>query len=143
MRFFGGTLWTDFAGGTKRDTVRKRCGEFFFVKVRAADGSMRKFRPEAALAAAKGKPTIVITHHAPSRQGLNPHHVGESLDPAYASDLDGWIAGLENVPVWVHGHTHMRRLYRIGATQVRTDARGFDGRDVSSRAFKGQSSFEI
>jgi len=37
----------------------------------------------------------------------------------------------------------MRRLYRIGATQVRTDARGFDGRDLSSRRFTGQSSFEI
>jgi Icc-related predicted phosphoesterase len=157
VRFFGGTLWTDFAGRTKLDAVRRRCGEFFFVKVREADGSTRKFRPEdalaafdatraaltASLAAANGKPTIVITHHAPSRQGLNPHHVGESLDAAYASDLDGWIARLENVPVWVHGHTHMRRLYRIGATQVRTDARGFDGRDFSSRAFKGPSSFEI
>jgi Icc-related predicted phosphoesterase len=157
VRFFGGTLWTDFAEGTGLDAVRRRCGEFFFVKVREADGSTRKFRPEDALAAfdatraalsrslaaANGKRTVVISHHAPSRQGLNPHHVGDDLDGAYASDLDGWITGLADLPVWVHGHTHMRRLYRIGATQVRTDARGFDGRDLSSRGFTGQSSFEI
>ena len=157
VRFFGGTLWADFEGRTGLDAVRKRCGEFFFVKVREADGSLRKFRPEdalaafdatraaldASLAAANGKRTVVITHHAPSRQGLNPHHVGEDLNGAYASDLDDWIAGLADVPVWVHGHTHMRRLYRIGATQVRTDARGFDRRDLSSRGFKGQSSFEL
>ena len=124
VRFFGGTLWTDFAGRTGLDAVRRRCGEFFFVKVRAADGSIRKFRPEDALAAfdathaalaasraaANGKRTVVITHHAPSRQGLNPHHAGDSLDAAYASDLDGWIAGLADVPTWVHGHTHMRRV---------------------------------
>jgi len=157
VRFFGGTLWADFEGRSKLDAVRRRCGEFFFVKVREADGSVRKFRPEdalaafdatraaltASLAAANGRRTVVITHHAPSRQGLNPHHVGDDLNGAYASDLDAWIAELDGVPVWVHGHTHMRRLYRIGATDVRTDARGFDGRDLSSRGFKGQSSFEI
>jgi Icc-related predicted phosphoesterase len=157
VRFFGGTLWADFEGRTKLDAVRRRCGEFFFVKVREADGSTRKFRPEdalaafdaaraaltASLAAASGRRTIVITHHAPSRQGLDPFHAGSDLDGAYASDLDDWIAGLANVPVWVHGHTHIRRLYRIGAMLVRTDARGFDGRDRSSRGFTGQSSFDL
>jgi 3',5'-cyclic AMP phosphodiesterase CpdA len=151
VRFFGATLWADFAGRTALDAVRRRCGEFFFVKVREPDGRARKFRPEdalaafdatraalaAALATANGKPTVVITHHAPSRKGLNPHHTG------YASDLDDWIAGLAGVPVWVHGHTHMRRVYRIGATEVRTDARGFDARDLSARGFRGQSGFEI
>jgi len=157
VRFFGGTLWTDFSGRTQLDAVRRRCGEFFFVKVREPDGSTRKFRPEdalaafdatraalaASLAAANGRRTVVVTHHAPSRLGLNPHHAGNGLDGAYASDLDGWIAGLADVSVWVHGHTHIRRVYRIGATQVRTDARGFDGRDLGARAFTGQSSFEI
>ncbi len=108
VRSFGGTLWADFEGRSKLDAVRRRCGEFFFVKVREADGSLRKFRPEdalaafdatraaltASLAAANGKRTVVITHHAPSRQGLNPHHVGEELNGAYASDLDNWIAEL-------------------------------------------------
>src|SRR5262249_30020318 len=99
------------------------------------DGSIRRFKPEdalaafdasraaldASLAAANGKRTVVITHHAPSLKGLNPLHVGEGLDGAYASDLDGWLEELEAVPVWVHGHTHMRRLYRIGTTELRTD----------------------
>jgi hypothetical protein len=85
---------------------------------------------------------VVITHHAPSRKGLNPHHAGNGLDGAYASDLDDWIEGLLGAQIWVHGHTHMRRLYRIGATELRTDARGFDG-DLCARGFKGQSSFEI
>lgn len=156
VRFFGGTLWTDFHGRTKLDAVRRRCGDFFFVKVRALDGSSRKFRPEdavaqfdatrealrASLAQAAGKRTIVITHHAPSRKGLNPHHAGDDLDAAYASDLDAWIETLENVPAWIHGHTHMRRVYRIGATQVRTDACGFAG-ELSARGFTGQSAFDI
>jgi Icc-related predicted phosphoesterase len=156
VRFFGGTLWTDFAGRTKLDAVRRRCGDFFFVKVREPDGSGRKFRPEdalarfdatrealrASLAQANGKRTVVITHHAPSRKGLNPHHASDDLDAAYASDLDGWIEGLEGVPAWIHGHTHIRRLYRIGATEVRTDACGFAD-ELSARGFTGQSAFDI
>ena len=43
---------------------------------------------------------------------------GNGLDGAYASDLEAMIQGLRNVPVWVHGHTHVRRLYRVGATDV-------------------------
>jgi 3',5'-cyclic AMP phosphodiesterase CpdA len=163
VRFFGTTLWSDYHGRSAAgmDAVRKRCGEFFFVKKRVRDQAgqetLRKFRPEDALAAfdvalerlrddlasAKGKPTVVVTHHAPSLKGLNPYHAGGDLDGAYASDLDAMIATLENVPVWIHGHTHIRRLYKISRTEMRTDARGFDGRDLGARQFTGRSFFEI
>ena len=167
VRFFGTTLWSDFEGRSTAgmDAVRKRCGEFFFVKMRVRDPAgqeegqetLRKFRPEDALAAfdvalatlradlaqPNRKPTVVINHHAPSPKGLNPFHGGGELDGAYASDLEAMIAALENVPVWIHGHTHIRRLYKIGRTEIRTDARGFDGRDLGARKFTGQSFFEI
>lgn len=161
VRFFGATLWTDFKGRSAAgmDAVRKRCGEFFFVKMRDRDPegreTLRKFRPEDALAAfdvardslrsclATGKPTVVISHHAPSLKGLNPHHASGDLDAAYASDLDAMIEALDTVPVWIHGHTHIRRRYKIGRTEIRTDARGFDGRDFGARQFTGQSFFEL
>jgi Icc-related predicted phosphoesterase len=163
IQFFGTTLWSDYRGvsATGMDALSKRCGEFFFVKMRVRDQSgqetLRKFRPEdaaaafevaleklrACLAKAKGKPTVVITHHAPSLKGLNPHHIGNDLDAAYASDLDAIIEGLENVRVWIHGHTHVRRIYKIGRTELRTDARGFDNKDLAARNFTGQSFLEI
>jgi Icc-related predicted phosphoesterase len=161
VRFFGTTLWTDFQGRSTAglNAVRKRCGEFFFVKTCASDAegreTLRKFQPEDALAAfdvaleslrkclADGKPTVVITHHAPSLKGLNPHHAGSDLDAAYASDLDAMIEALDNVPVWIHGHTHICRRYTIGRAEIRTDARGFDSRDFGARQFTGQSFFEL
>lgn len=158
VRFFGSTLWSDFQGRSQLDAARRRCGEFFFVKAHDPDGVVRRFQPEDALAAfdaardalrrslaaANNKPTVVITHHAPSPQGLSPYHGDDDgIAGAYASGLDPWIETLEGVPVWIHGHTHIRRLYRIGATELRTDARGFDGRDLSARSFTGQSWFEI
>ena len=161
--FFGSTLWSDFEGRSQdaMDRARKGMGEFFFVKVRERqpDGiqTLRKFRPEDAVAAfdtataalrqtvaeAAGKPLVVITHYAPSMQGLNPLHQGNGLDCAYASDLDHEIKALGRVRYWVHGHTHIRRAYKIGDTHVLTNCRGFDGRDHSSCSFNPDMFFDF
>ena len=88
-------------------------------------------------------PTVVITHHAPSRKGLNPLHIGNGLDGAYASNLDDLVAGLDRVPFWIHGHTHIRRQYRIGGTQVVANCRGFEGRDPVARTFTPATFFDL
>lgn len=159
VRFFGTTLWSDFDGRNPEamHAVRRRMGEYFFVKRRgiAAGGlpALVKFRPEdaadafdasvralkACLASPGTRTTVVISHHAPSRQGLNPRHAGNGLDGAYASDLEPMIAEFANVPVWVHGHTHTRRRYRVGRTLVHTNCRGFDGKGACARTFAPQA----
>ncbi|MBU6379319.1 MAG: metallophosphoesterase [Gammaproteobacteria bacterium] len=156
---FGTTLWTDFEGRSPAamDAVRRRMGEFFFVKTRRADGTLAKFRPEDALAAhdaamaalraavatAAGKPMIVVTHHAPSRLGLNPRFAGNGLDGAYASNLDDVIGALGSIRVWVHGHTHIARTYRIGSTSVCSNALGFASKGQGARGFSVDASFTI
>lgn len=162
VRFFGTTLWSDFEGRSEStiNGVRRRCGEFFFVKKRSVDAEGRpaltKFRPEDAADAfdvswaalqqsvkdANGKPTVVITHHAPSRKGLNSQFAGSGLDGAYASDLDRAIVAMEGVPVWVHGHTHIKRTYGIGGTSVLANCRGFDGKSPAADAFSPNAFFE-
>jgi Icc-related predicted phosphoesterase len=159
IRFFGSTLWTNFDGRREAamNGVRRRMGEFFFVKTRREDGALAKFQPEdalrahdaaraallAAVAEGDGKPTVVITHHAPGRHGLNPQFAGNGLDAAYASDLETLIAGLDNVPVWVHGHTHVARSYRVGRTVVRSNALGFAAKGQAARGFSINASFDL
>lgn len=163
IRFFGTTLWSNFEERSEAsmNAVRRRMGEFFFVKTRRVDAdgrdSLAKFRPEDALdafdaswsalkdcvTAAGGKPTVIISHHAPSLQGLNPRHAGNGLDGAYASNLDEWIAALSAIPVWVHGHTHIKRTYRIGDTVVHANCRGFENKDASARSFSVKSYFDL
>ena len=161
VRFFGSTLWTDFEGRSEisMQALRRRLGEYFFVKTRrGGDGAaLAKFRPEDALAAhdrawsklqeqvraGGGKPTVVITHHAPSLKGLNPAFAGNGHDGAYASDLDERIAVLEGVPVWVHGHTHVACQYVIGSTVVRSNARGFASKGQMAPGFDPRAAFEI
>lgn len=163
VHFFGTTLWTDFEGrnSTYMQTVRKSVGEFFFVKTRGRDPSdpaaLVKFRPEHALhehdrslaaldrhlAQAGSRPTVVISHHAPSLQGRNPHFQGNGLDGVYASDLDDRITRLARVTVWVHGHTHIQRRYRIGDTHALVNCRGFDKSDASARTFDPDACFVL
>ncbi len=161
VRFFGSTLWSDFEGRSEAamNAVRRRMGEFFFVKIRAGsiDGPPAKFRPEDALrahdkawaalreavTASDGKTTVVVTHHAPSRLGLNPAFCGNGLDGAYASNLDAEIAALKTVPVWVHGHTHIARTYKIGQTVVRSNALGFAAKGQGEPGFSVKAHFDI
>lgn len=161
VRFFGSTLWTDFDGRSEAamNAVRRRMGEFFFVKTREGQdtGPLAKFRPEDALRAheaawdalldevrtGEDRQTVVITHHAPSRQGLNPKFAGNGLDAAYASDLDHAIQCLETIAVWVHGHTHVARSYRIGRTAVRTNALGFAAKGQGAPGFSVKACFDL
>jgi 3',5'-cyclic AMP phosphodiesterase CpdA len=160
VRFFGITLWSDFEGGseTSLETCRRGIGDFFFVKTRAPGGDgLVRLQPEDALCAharalkalaaslneAGDKKTVVVSHHAPSRMGLNPEHTGNGLDGAFTSDLDRLIETLANVPVWVHGHTHIKRTYRIGDTTLHANCRGFDRSDPVAQIFTVHETFEV
>lgn len=161
VRFFGSTLWTDFNGGSQRamDHVRRKIGDYFFVAAPGDNKSTKptKFQPEDALAqhrlswdalvsavaAEPDKDTVIVSHHAPSHLGLNRRFFGNGLDPAFASSLDEEIAQFENVPVWVHGHTHVAKTYQIGRTTVRSNALGFAERGHAAPGFNLNASFEV
>jgi Icc-related predicted phosphoesterase len=152
VRYFGTTLWTDLAGHNDdaMEKIRRGMGEYFFTKTRRANGTgetdLVKLQPANTLAAHERSlaqlrsltpstlPTVIVTHHAPSLQGLNTQHRGNGLDGAFASDLDDLIADL-SVPFWIHGHTHIRKRYQIGNTTMLANCRGFDGKDLSARKF--------
>jgi Icc-related predicted phosphoesterase len=162
VRFFGTTLWTDLEGRNEGVSVRIRrgMGEYFFVKTRRAndDGETastkllpahtlaahdRAVHALRGLAALPERPTVIVSHHAPSLKGLNPLHKGNGLDGAFASDLDDVIAGMKNTLFWVHGHTHIRKKYNVGRTTVLANCRGFDGKDLSARGFSPECYFDL
>ncbi len=68
--------------------------------------------------------TIIVTHHAPSRRSEAPYHANSALNPAFTSDLDEMIEA-SGVPLWIHGHTHFNVDYRLGATRVLSNQRGY------------------
>lgn len=71
----------------------------------------------------KVKPDVVITHHAPSIQSLNPaYSMYKDLNKAYYSDTD-----MTGVKLWMHGHTHYPVDYTQDGCRVVSNPMGYPG----------------
>ncbi|GJD65788.1 metallophosphoesterase family protein [Methylobacterium frigidaeris] len=147
VRFVGATLWTDWdleptvRAAAQSDACEQRGGmqDVRRIKWRRGPGLYSKFLPrysgelhrqqrhriEAALAVPFAGPTVVVTHHAPHPASLRGGAWQTPLDAAYASDLTEILEGPNAPDLWVHGHIHEPRDYRVGGTRVVANPRGY------------------
>jgi Icc-related predicted phosphoesterase len=67
--------------------------------------------------------TVVVTHHAPSINGIEDTDLPFDLDAAYASNLDHLVAKAD---CWIHGHVHRADEYqgKLGGRVIQ-NARGY------------------
>ena len=145
VRVIAATLWTDFAlfGEARRERVMDDAHYAMndFQMIRINDSRHRAERPltpsdclrlhresyafiESELAQPFDGVTIVMTHHAPSGRSLPDFRQGDPINAAYASDLEALIEQTRP-QLWVHGHIHSSSDYRIGATRVVCNPRGY------------------
>lgn len=139
VHFFGGTMWTNFAGGSLEAMAfaERNMNDFRLIRSEgvaaftAADSVIlhNAFVGKLTtwLETPLSGPRIVITHHAPV---INPNtkYSGSELSPAFNS--------LDMVPViekyqpdlWVYGHTHECDRQLIGKTQIISNQRGYPNR---------------
>ena len=139
VRFLGTTLWTDFALYGRGDLRAAAYVEAVrtlrdFSRIVHDDGT--PFTPdacagrfarhaawlEARLGEAHDGPTVVVTHHAPSRRSIHPRFVGSWLNPCFVSDAEH-LAG--RAALWIHGHTHDSFDYDLRGTRVLCNPRGY------------------
>lgn len=140
VRFLGTTLWTDFmlfGEGEKRQAATQEAQRFMrdFSSIRVSEAL---FTPEASaalftqhaawleskLAEHHSGPTVVITHHAPSRQSIHPRFADSLLNACFVSDAERLIDG-SRARLWIHGHTHDSFDYVVNGTRVLCNARGY------------------
>ncbi|MDZ5453068.1 metallophosphoesterase [Labrys sedimenti] len=138
VRFIGATLWTDYAvGGSSflgqvaagmqmNDHKLIRTGPNY-RRWQTRDALLSHGRHRSAIANTLAQPfdgpSVVISHHAPHPHSLWNNAVTEPIDAAYASDLTSLIA--EYRPrLWVHGHIHASRDYRVHETRIVSNPRG-------------------
>ncbi len=143
VRFLGTTLWTDFdlfGPGDQREQAMREAQDFMrdFKKIQTGDSPQLLFTPadcaalcranarwlEQRLAQAHAGPTVVVTHHAPSRQSIHPRFAGSALNACFVSDLER-LASASRPQLWIHGHTHDSFDYRIDGTRVICNPRGY------------------
>lgn len=136
-RFLGCTLWTDFAlYGRDRFSIctkeaQKRLNDFRLIKngdakltpidtVKIHKQSVQWL--ETKLDETFDGPTVVVTHHAPTRHSVVPRFQGDLLSACFASQLDQLMGKCE---LWLHGHMHDSLDYTVEGTRVICNPRGY------------------
>ena len=143
VRFLGTTLWTDFMlfgeGDERRAAMREALRfmrDFSRIRIGAAaeapftpDTSAALFKVQAGwlerkLSEAHAGPTVVITHHAPSRKSIHPRFSDSLRNACFVSDAERLVDGGRSC-LWVHGHTHDSFDYFLNGTRVVCNPRGY------------------
>lgn len=138
VRFLGTTLWTDYRvwpqdvrrnqeaarQGLNDHHLIARGGRLFTPQdALALHETARRFL-ETELARPFAGPTVVITHHGPSRLCRHPDYSDSPLSAAFYSDLSALIRAYASA-LWVFGHTHAPLDTQIGATRLYSNPVGY------------------
>jgi predicted phosphodiesterase len=145
VRFLGTTLWTDlmlFGQGEERAAAMREAQRFMrdFSRIEqftpAASAALFADHAcwlKARLAEPHDGPTVVITHHAPSRASIHPRFAGSLLNACFVSDAQA-LVDASGACLWIHGHTHDSFDYRINGTRVVCNPRGYARDGVNENA---------
>jgi hypothetical protein len=98
---------------------------------------------EAKLAEPHAGPTVVITHHAPSRKSVHPRFAESLMNACFVSDAERLIDG-RLARLWIHGHTHDSFDYSVNGTRVLCNPRGYAKDGVNeNRLFDADLTFNV
>lgn len=135
QRFLGATLWFDEMDTKTADPYSwKDWSDFFAVRGGATAVSDWVFEQNRAtiefLKANLQADDVVLTHHLPSYQCVDPKFKSSRYNCYFANHLDDLI--LERQPrLWCHGHTHCSVDLTIGSTRIIANPYGYYGKELN------------
>lgn len=162
VRFLGCTLWSDYrlySSAEQRAQGLQKAQEFVrdFSRIGVAPDFPERFTPalsqmlfdtsvawlEARFSESFDGPTVVVTHFAPTRGSIAPQFEGSDLNACFVSDLEARILRWQPA-LWLHGHVHDSFDYRVGATRIVANPRGYAPKGVvENKAFAPHLVLEI
>jgi Icc-related predicted phosphoesterase len=136
--FIGATLWSNFRNENPLEMMESQRFMNDYKTIRIGS-NYRKLRPEDTLEFHKkskqflldtlpmfvNQKVWVLTHHAPSYESIHPKYRSETMNGAFASNLDDLILSHPQIKYFSHGHTHESFDYRIGECRVICNPRGY------------------
>ncbi|WP_298283801.1 metallophosphoesterase [Acidocella sp.] len=139
LHVLGCTLWTDyrlrgepfeameFAARRMNDhrLIYRASSRFMPRHAQARHEASRKWLQDQVVRLRLEDPqakVLVVTHHAPSPEGLGARH-GE-IAPAYASSVLE-VFGPTKPHAWIHGHTHYRHDSEVNGVRLVSAPRGY------------------
>ena len=149
VNFFGGTMWTDFNGGSA-DAMAAAAPRMHDYKVITTDAGVL-LKPEDTLPlhdAFKAKllqwletpvagPRVIITHHAPC-EPPDTIYKGSVLTPGFNSFDMLPVIDKYQPDFWFYGHTHECDRQKIGRTQIMSNQLGY----VKNGAYECELTFD-
>lgn len=153
VRFVGTTLWTDFDLYGHPDHAMSEAMQYLTDFRAIHFGRLGHFSPVHALELHKKSlawllsrldepfdgPTVVVSHHLPSKLSVAERFAGDSISPCFASNLD-YLFG--KMALWIHGHTHESFDYVANGTRVVCNPFGYH-RYEENRQFRRDLIVEI
>lgn len=138
--FIGSTLWTDFKYNCNNIEqtfnlayAQKNVHDYYHIyknineKIKILSTDILNLHNEAIeylnfiLSKKLVGKIVVITHHAPHDKGIHSKYRKDEDKVYFASNLENLIKKYKPL-LWVHGHTHIRKTYFIGQTQIITNS---------------------
>lgn len=158
IRFFGGTMWTDFYNSDwfAMYNAKQNMGCFHAIKLEEAK-RYRKLQPadtvrfhneyrrklESELSQDFDGKTVVISHHMPTYDCVCDPYKTSPLNPAFHANMED-ILGKYNIDYWFYGHTHTSQQFNLGDTVLVNNSRGYEGHeDPDELGFNPTLRFEI
>ena len=153
IRFIGATLWTEMRerdGGIASSAIMRDMVDYY--KIRKESGgfiqpsdtvSMHNMDKDFILRNIDRSGTnVIVTHHVPTWNHLDPRYLLSELNPAFVSNLDEMILSVtDHVPLWIHGHTHTSFDTTIGKTRIVCNPKGYvlrNGNDENPKFKSGR-----
>jgi Icc-related predicted phosphoesterase len=150
---FGSTLWTDFNKGDAHAMWMARTYMMDYKAITWDKGGYRKLLPRDVFAehtAARNKlqqvlktnhPVIVVTHHAPHELSIDNKYKNDQLNDSYFSNLDSFIVTYQP-KLWIHGHMHDAKHYKIEQTAVVCNPGGYPG-EIGRNGFNAKMLLKV
>lgn len=132
VSFIGATLWTDcnYNDPSAKIIIKNSMADYSVIfrdgKCITPDFTIELHKQQLAKLIgllnnnkAINKPTVVITHHAPSFRSIHPRYQKSNINGGWCSDLNKLFYDYSDIlKLWLHGHCHDRHDYTIENTRI-------------------------
>jgi predicted phosphodiesterase len=149
VRILGCTFWTGFGlfPGRRAPAIKACRAEMDDYRRIHLLRARRRLRPRdtdrfhrasvawlrrRTAAETEARATVVVTHHAPSPQSIDPRYEKALTSAAFVARRERLVRET-GAALWVHGHVHASLDYPVGETRVLANPRGHPGENPAFR----------
>ena len=150
VTFLGATLWTDFSvlgpqSQQEGSILAQRCiADFHHIHISDNElwhpqSAARKFADsqhwlQTKLSSIKDQPCVVVTHFPPCRDAKHGGFEESLLSTYFQANCEDLIKTYQP-NLWIYGHNHYSRSFKIGKTHICSNQLGYPDENVPGIQF--------